>query len=568
MEEMIRCPHCLSQIKAGERYCHFCDKSLQNTNPPGTLPFAFLLAGCYTVGRHLASDGEGVVYEAVENNSGVRVLIKEYFPVTLSDGRDEQGLVLPKEGREVLFKTTRMDFADLYRSIMRITPATGLAAVLDVVEQNNTVYAVLEQLEGETLEHYLSEHAQSMNPAQARSLMQPIMEGAAAMHKAGLVHRGISPQNIIITLGGSTRLSGYATLGLRTEGSELKSCLYDGYSAPEQYSAAEFEGRYTDVYGLAAVFYRLLTAQTPVPAPQRHVTDSMLPARTLEPEVPGYISAVLLSAMRMDPSSRIQNVPELMGALISQRAADTITKSPKEEEKEETEKKEYISTKTLFAGSLIIIFILSLLLVWSLLARGSKEPPTSVSNSVSVEQNTEVLTVPDVVGVPYTQVQSDSKYNAKFRFVLAGQEHSSEYDKGVIIQQDPQEGTNTTDPRPLISVVVSMGPELVEMPNIQGFPQEDAQRELEKKHIKASFSMIENNGEYASGCVAYTDPVPETEIDVGSITVNVYIAKDRDIPQVPDPTEVPVPTPDPPPQQTPSAAPTATPPASVSQGQE
>lgn len=176
--------------------------------------------------------------------------------------------------------------------------------------------------------------------------------------------------------------------------------------------------------------------------------------------------------------------------------------------------------------------------------------------------------MPDVVGVPYTQVQSDSKYNAKFRFVLAGQEHSSEYDKGVIIQQDPQEGTNTTDPRPLISVVVSMGPELVEMPNIQGFPQEDAQRELEKKHIKASFSMIENNGEYASGCVAYTDPVPETEIDVGSITVNVYIAKDRDIPQVPDPTEVPVPTPDPPPQQTPSAAPTATPPASVSQGQE
>ena len=185
MADFILCPHCLSRVETGKEQCPFCDKSLRNSNPPGTLAYASLLAGRYTGGRHISTDGEGVLYAAVENTGGVRGMVKEYFPVTLSDGRDSEGAIQPKEGREVLFKTARMDFADLYRSIMRITPVTGLAAVLDVVEANNTVYAVLEQVSGETLSHYLAEHPGCLPPAQARSMLQPVMEGVAALHKAG-----------------------------------------------------------------------------------------------------------------------------------------------------------------------------------------------------------------------------------------------------------------------------------------------------------------------------------------------------------------------------------------------
>ena len=100
-----------------------------------------------------------------------------------------------------------------------------------------------------------------------------------------------------------------------------------------------------------------------------------------------------------------------------------------------------------------------------------------------------------------------------------------------------------------------MGPELVEVPDIKGFTQEAAQQELERAHIKASFSMIDNNGEYASGCVVYTDPEAGTEIDAGTTTVNVYIAKERDIPQVPDPTPEPTPAPTPSPSPSPSPEP-------------
>ena len=100
-------------------------------------------------------------------------------------------------------------------------------------------------------------------------MLEPVFNGVEAMHQVGLVHRGICPANIRIMDNGRARLTGYATVGLRTAGSGLHEQLYEGYSAPEQYSTAEFEGRYTDEYSLAAVFYRMVCGVSPVPAAQR-----------------------------------------------------------------------------------------------------------------------------------------------------------------------------------------------------------------------------------------------------------------------------------------------------------
>lgn len=535
MAETILCPHCLSRVETGKERCPFCDKSLVNSNPPGTLPFASLLVGRYTIGRHIATDGEGILYAAVENTGGVRVMVKEYFPVTLSEGRAAEGNILPKEGKEVLFKTTRMDFADLYRSVMRITPATGLAAVLDVLETNDTVYAVLEQVGGETLAHLLARDSRVYTPAEARSLLQPIMEGVAALHKAGLVHRGVCPGNILITAGGVARLCGYGTLGLRTAGSELKSQLYDGYSAPEQYSLSEFEGQYTDVYGVAAVFYRLVTGQAPVSALQRRVSDSLLPAREVEPLVPGYISNVLDVAMLLDPAQRLQNVPELMGALTSQRAAESLTKPEPAVLRDGR-----ISAKSLFAGSLVVIVVLFLLLMWSMLDRNAKAPDSQPeSTAPSSSRPVEIKTIPNFIGLTFSQVQSDSTYSANYRFEAVSQEFSSDYAKGVIIGQDPEEGNTTIDALPLIHLVISKGPEMVEMPNIVGFTRESAEKELDDNHIKASFFLMENNGDYASNCVIYTSVDAGEFIDVGKTTVNVYIAKERVVYNPPESTPEP-----------------------------
>ena len=297
------CPYCMQELDTPEPVCPHCGRSLTGRNPSGSLPVGTVLAGRYTVGEIQSIDGEGILYRGVENKGRFRVTVKEYMPLTLAAERGRDCYLRPKPGSEVLFKTTRMDFADLYHAIQRITPANGLEAVLDVFEENNTVYAVMENPGGRPLQKWLEDHPGPLEPAAACAMLQPVFEGVAAMHEVGLVHRGICPANIRVLDNGRARLTGYATVGLRTAGSGLHEQLYEGFSAPEQYSTAEFEGRYTDEYSLAAVFYRMVCGLSPVPAAQRLVSDSNPKARTVNPALPVYLcGSSRWSASRPCPS--------------------------------------------------------------------------------------------------------------------------------------------------------------------------------------------------------------------------------------------------------------------------
>ena len=128
MEQRRICPYCMQELEAGEEQCPHCGRELAGRNPSGSLPAGTVLAGRYTVGDIQSVDGEGILYRGVENNGPFRVTIKEYMPLTLAAERGRDCILRPKPGSEVLFKTTRMDFADLYRFIQRITPANGLEA--------------------------------------------------------------------------------------------------------------------------------------------------------------------------------------------------------------------------------------------------------------------------------------------------------------------------------------------------------------------------------------------------------------------------------------------------------
>ena len=323
----IICPYCLSELSERAAACPQCGGRFEGRNPVGTLPVGTVLGGRYTVGEIEQVDGEGILYRGAENHGRFRVTIKEYLPLTLAAERGTDATLRPKLGSEVLFKTTRMDFADLYRSIQRITPANGLEAVLDVFEENNTVYAVMENPGGVPLGRWLETHPGRVSPEQVCAMLQPVFDGVAAMHQVGLVHRCICPENFRVLENGRARLTGYATVGLRTAGSGLHEQLYEGYSAPEQYSTAEFEGRYTDEYSLAAVVYRMVCGQSPVPAAQRLVSDSNPRARTLEPSVPEYLSEVLWLGLKLKPAERIQTVPQLFKALTSQEYTEELTRS-------------------------------------------------------------------------------------------------------------------------------------------------------------------------------------------------------------------------------------------------
>ena len=520
MPELL-CPHCLQPLDNGYHgECVHCGRSLENRNPEGALPLGTQLGGKYTVGAYLSADGDGLSYRGVLNAEKRFVLIKEYFPVTLCNGRSASGALMPKEEKEVLFKTSRMDFKDLYDDLHNLTPATGLSTILDVMEENNTVYAVEENVKGMTLSHYLHLRSRTLTPAEARTLLQPIMEGVALLHTSGLIHRGICPDNILLPIDGTARLTGYGTLALRTGGSELKSQLYPGYAAPEQYSAAEFSGRYTDVYALAAVCYRMVTGQTPVAAPQRKVRDSLESAHSLEAGVPTWFSQVLACAMRLDPAKRMQTVPELMSALTDPNVANAMFERGDNQ----------ISTRKIMAVSLVVIFVLVVLLLWSL-AGGSRDGGTPSATpqpiAAAAGENTEAATVPNLVGLRYTtDIKGNDAYSG-FRIVMVEQ-GSDTVPQGVVISQDPPAGTEKLMEDQIIQIVVSSGPNLVEMPDIIGFTQANASKKLDALGIQYKMVMVDNDGTMAAGCVAKTDYTAGTKINTENVTVIVSIAGERD----------------------------------------
>ncbi len=517
----LLCPHCLQPLEDGYHgECPHCGRSLENRNPEGALPFGTQLGDKYTVGAYLSADGDGLAYRGVLNAEKRFVLIKEYFPVTLCNGRSASGALMPKEDKEVLFKTSRMDFKDLYDDLHSLTPATGLSTILDVIEENNTVYAVEESEKGMTLSHYLHLRSRTLTPAEARTLLQPIMEGVALLHKSGLIHRGICPDNILLPIDGTARLTGYGTLALRTGGSELKSQLYPGYAAPEQYSAAEFSGRYTDVYALAAVCYRMVTGQTPVAAPQRKVRDSMESAHSLEAGVPTWFSQVLACALRLDPAKRMQTVPELMSALTDPNVANAMFERGDNQ----------ISTRKIMGVSLVVIFVLVVLLLWSLLG-GSKSDaqPAATPQPTPAEQSTQGETVPKLVGLRYaTDIKGNTAYDG-YRIVMTEQ-NSDTVEQGIVISQDPSAGSEKLMEDQILQIVVSSGPNLVEMPDIvTGNPiWSQAKKQLDALGIVYSQPLIEDNdGTVAEGCVVKTSVVAGTKIQKGT-AVTVWIAGPRD----------------------------------------
>ena len=534
MEATRLCPYCLQPLPGAAQSCPHCGKSFAGRNPGGTLPVGTVLAGRYTVGEMLSIDGEGILYRGAENLGRFRVTIKEYLPITLTAERTAESTLRPKTGSEVLFKTTRMDFADLYRSVQRITPANGLEAVLDVVEANNSVYAILENLGGTPLDQWLENHPGTIRPDDACTMLQPVFEGVAAMHKIGLVHRGICPENIRVMENDRCRLAGYATVGLRTAGSGLREQLYEGYSAPEQYSTAEFEGRYTDEYSLAAVFYRMVCGQAPVPAAQRIVADSNPRAKSVNGSLPLYVSQVLQLGLRLRPMERIQTVPQLYQALSSKEYTAELTRTMKPETpvrtaQPEPERKEHLlSLKALLAGIVILLSILILLTLWSVLSQHIHQPAASAAESepasseVMVPQNL----VPNFIGMDYTQVQNNREYTSMYLFYVT-EEYSDTAPAGQIIQQEPSADT-VLKAGETIRLVVSKGPQMAEMPNIIGFTQDGAVKELEARGLVASCFMVVNDGSYASGCVVRTSEEPGTKVEVGTV-ITVYIAADPSV---------------------------------------
>ena len=192
------------------------------------------------------------------------------------------------------------------------------------------------------------------------------------------------------------------------------------------------------------------------------------------------------------------------------------------------EKAHLLSIKGLLAGILILLAILLVLMVWTMV---SHSLPSASSGSVEPEPaSSEVLEpqnlVPSFIGMDYAQVQNNREYTGMYLFYVT-EEYSDTVPAGQIMTQEPAADT-VLKAGETIRLVVSKGPQMAEMPNIIGFTQDGAVKELEARGLVASCFMVVNDGSYASGCVVRTSEEPGTKVEVGTV-ITVYIAADPSV---------------------------------------
>ena len=537
------------------KFCGYSDSDL--CIPTYLLPRTFLNER-YIVGQLMSYNGEGAVYIGYDTVTETKVTIKEFMPDTLCSRKKGEEEITVNNADSALYKTYMSEFADLYRSLIKLRGMAHIQAVLDVFYENGTCYAVSEFINGITLKTYLVNSGGSLSWEQVKELFPPIFTTLSLIHAAGIIHRGISPQTIFVTDKMELKLSGFCISAGRTTNTEIACEIFSGYAAPEQYSN-EVNGTWTDVYGISAVLYKTLTGTAPAEAIAR-TPGSLLEPMMINRNIPQHISKVIMSGMRLSREKRISTITEFVDKLFSPpKYAVEAPGSPMSKKEEKIlEKKQKERVKTLVAlilvGAGLILFALAFALTLSGVCAPSQpiqsssqsssyvqssapdessdssdstdstesEPTDSSEPDNSSEPSADIV-VPDFTDAIYELTVA--KYQGTFVFIPT-YVYSDEYTAGVMFDQSVEAGKAVVSGTQ-IKVKVSKGPSSVPLPDYTGKTESDYVAELEKLNIKYDV-ITEQSNEVPTGTVLRCSKeigdtvIVETE---KAETVIVYIAE-------------------------------------------
>ena len=298
--------------------CTDCGYSDKTPFLPSYLAPRTVLNERYIVGKLLSYNGEGALYIAYDTVTSKKITIKEYMPDTLCSRTKGDPEIKVNTNNLAHYKTYLSEFVELNKTLSRMRTLNHINAVHDIFAENNTAYAVLEMIKGVSLKKYLQDFAGELTWEQTKKLFPPIFTTLSLVHNAGIVHRGISLDTIYVSDKGDLKLTGFSIIASRTANTELASELFAGYAAPEQYSSSNWHGTWTDVYGIAAVLYRVLTGCMPTEAVARVGTDGLLEPAKVNSNIPANISNVIMGGLKLSTDSRIQTITEFVTRLFEQ----------------------------------------------------------------------------------------------------------------------------------------------------------------------------------------------------------------------------------------------------------
>lgn len=304
------CPNCFEEILTSK--CTHCGY----TYDPSTLSDDIIQPGAllnnrYRVGRCIGQGGFGVTYLAKDTFKDELCCIKEYYPNQIVDRLDNNYLTVHDESMRRKFENGKKCFIDEAKVLFKMQSCPLVVTVTDFFSEFNSAYIVMDYLDGMNLKRAVNKFGGILSYNNSLQVLYKISNALIEVHKAGILHRDISPENIFITKDGKIILIDFGAA--RNRDSEHMSVLIKpGYAPPEQYKRDGNQGPWTDIYALASTFYYIVSGKHITPARERLIEDNMPPLCDVAPSVSKELSDVIAKAMRLDYTARYQNVREFL----------------------------------------------------------------------------------------------------------------------------------------------------------------------------------------------------------------------------------------------------------------
>ncbi len=313
---MRRCLKCMQETMSG--VCPYCGYNRSAYEPqPGALKPQTRLKNRYYIGRVLGRGGFGITYNGWDTQTGRRVALKEYFP---------SGLAIRTEGRNTIsavssvnthtYKSGVVKFYDEAQILSEFRNVKEIVEIYDFFYENETSYIVMEYVEGENICQIMARQ-EFMDIGVAADIILKLTCAMIKVHAQDVLHRDISPSNIIVTEYGGVKLIdfGSARQYALDQSNSMSIILKNGFAPIEQYSRKGNHGPWTDIYSICATFYYMISGKPPEQATDRVIEDKLILPSKLDVDITPKQEAMLLKGLAVKASDRYQSASELKDAI-------------------------------------------------------------------------------------------------------------------------------------------------------------------------------------------------------------------------------------------------------------
>lgn len=516
---------------------------------------SFLKNGDYMVGRVLDEGGFGITYIGFDQNLRSKIAIKEYYPAGFA-GRDiskgtydvyaygGDAAEVYKKGLEAFLKEARI--------LTQFSATEGIVKARNLFEENNTAYIVMEYVEGVSIKYYVQRYGR-IKPELALKMMERTIRALQAVHEKNLVHRDVSADNLMIGNDGKVTLIdfGAARFSNALDERTRTTICKQGFSALEQYSRDGKQGAWTDVYGICATMYYMLTEIVPKNSTERIVDDTVVPLSQMDDILLGQDKKeAIMAGMAVKSSERFQNMGALYSALYgklsedgsetafalaekenmsvlaeqkdSDRKMNGITGLLREALQDLQGKKDHQKRKKFWgkiAGGAVAAVLLALIL-WN--QRGFIHTNADVGQSAG-HTGKERLELQ--MGAKPTDTPEPSK-------VMKNRPINSVSGTSGVSDEEQTPSAVSTPQAPAIK--------MVKMPGVAGMKREEAVKKLKKKGLRYRI-VLRNSNKAIMGTVIRADVSAGKTVKKGRQII-LYVSKGKRVTVTPEPTAVPRPT--------------------------